>query len=447
MINKTINGYTIDREIKVGGMSIVYHGHNSIGNKAAIKVLKEEYRKNEQMIIRFREEALLMKKLEHENICKVYDHQVVDDVPVIIMEYLEGQTLADKIKRKGKIPPAEMMGWLSQILDAFEYMHGQKVIHRDIKPSNIFVINNGKIKLIDFGVSKDDGKKGLTQTGQQLGTYNFMSPEQIITPKNITYKTDYYSLGGTIIHALTGKFPYNNCESTFAMQTLITTGELPDYNSLPEQWKTLVEKLCKKEVMERISNKVEILSTLNDEEGTIVWQPPSDEGKKQNPILLLLDSLKQAINTKAAKFSVGVAILIGIGCAVYFTEAGKGLASIWNKSVEPQKDSLRIADSMKRVQDSIDAFNEMERSQQLLYDSLLVFDKYVIIYTDTMPKNFYTDSFEIYYAYIQQFPDGKGAKHAWQRINYFLKQKDNAPEKDSEIGQFYDNVTSSEKKY
>jgi serine/threonine protein kinase len=203
-IGKQIGKYTITRLIGEGGMASVYEGeHEALGTKAAIKILNPILSSNKQIRERFKNEARIMASLDHPNITRVLDFEENDSFLAIAMELLTGEDLSDRIKKMGKLPEEEIKYIFDQILLAFQYAHELGIVHRDIKPSNIFVLSNGSVKILDFGIAKllSQGNE-MTHTGTQIGTPIYMSPEQVKADKSIDHRSDIYSLGITLFYAL-----------------------------------------------------------------------------------------------------------------------------------------------------------------------------------------------------------------------------------------------------
>ena len=231
MIGNNIGKYKIIRLIGEGGMASVYEAeHEMLGTKVAVKVLNPILSANTQIRERFKNEAKMMASFNHPNITKIIDF---DDQPhqlSIVMEFLEGEDLNDKIKRYGPLSQKEVKDIFVQTLSAFQYAHEKGVVHRDIKPSNIYVQPNGQVKILDFGIAKLFGQGNeMTQTGTQMGTPIYMSPEQVKADKSIDHRSDIYSLGVTLYFALNGKPPYNtDILSQFDIFNKIVYEQLPE---------------------------------------------------------------------------------------------------------------------------------------------------------------------------------------------------------------------------
>jgi serine/threonine protein kinase len=274
MINTTISKYKITRLIGQGGMATVYEAeHEMLGTKAAIKVLNPILSANDQIRERFRNEAKMMASLDHPNITKVIDFDEQPQQLSIIMEFLNGEDLNDMIKRKGALSENEILNIFTQTLSACQYAHEKGIVHRDIKPSNIFILPNGHVKILDFGIAKLFGQGNeMTQTGAQMGTPIYMSPEQVKADKSIDHRSDIYSLGVTMFYAINGKPPYNaETDSQFDIFTKIVYEPLPEF-SVQSKFNALVLKACKKDRQDRFQSceewevfiNHEFISSLND---------------------------------------------------------------------------------------------------------------------------------------------------------------------------------------
>ncbi len=202
--------YRIIRKIGEGGMGTVYLAEDiHMQQEVAIKLLHPALTKDPDIVERFKTEAKAQYKLTHPYIVKLTRLVQFGEHYFIVMEYVEGMTLKEMLKKTGLLPEDRALPIFHKILRGLEYAHSQGIIHRDIKPGNIMIDKNGNPKITDFGIAKILGDKGMTQTGTKLGTVYYMSPEQIKNPKGVDQRTDIYSLGVTLYEMLTGKLPYN----------------------------------------------------------------------------------------------------------------------------------------------------------------------------------------------------------------------------------------------
>lgn len=264
IIGSKILNYTILSLIGEGGMASVYLGeHERLGTKVAVKVLNPILSVNAQLRERFLNEAKLMASLDHPNITKVIDFEDEGNLLCIIMELLEGEDLSEKIKRDGALPVEQINHIYAQVLSGFNYAHNMGIVHRDIKPSNIFIRKDGIIKILDFGIAKLFGQGNeMTQTGTQMGTPLYMSPEQVKADKSIDHRSDIYSLGVTLYFACYGHSPYDSSTlSQFDILSKIVHEPLPEMQDHP--YKNLILSACAKDRENRFQSCEEWITSFN----------------------------------------------------------------------------------------------------------------------------------------------------------------------------------------
>lgn len=209
-VGKTIDGrFKIERVIGSGGMSVVFKAEDTVLNKTvAVKLLKEDKQNDPAYIRSFINESKAVAMLSHENIVHIYDVSVKDKIQYIVMEYIEGITLKNYLKRKGGILDwRETLSITEQILRALDHAHSKGVIHRDIKPQNIMLLRNGLIKVADFGIAKLPENDTMTNTNRAIGTVHYISPEQARS-EQIDAKSDLYSVGVMMYELACGKLPF-----------------------------------------------------------------------------------------------------------------------------------------------------------------------------------------------------------------------------------------------
>ena len=218
MIGKTLGHYQITSQLGKGGMGEVYQAKDQkLGRDVAIKVLPEEFARDADRVARFQREAKLLASLNHPNIAAIYGLEESGGTNFLVLELVEGETLADRIKR-GPIPVEESLKLALQIAEALEAAHEKGVIHRDLKPANIKVTPDGKVKVLDFGLAKafagEQAELNLsnsptlsdaaTQQGVILGTAAYMSPEQA-KGKTVDKRADIWAFGCVLFEMLTGR--------------------------------------------------------------------------------------------------------------------------------------------------------------------------------------------------------------------------------------------------
>ena len=200
--------YEIVTSIGEGGMANVYLAHDSILDRdVAIKVLRGDLENNEKFIRRFQREAKSVSNLSHPNIVEVYDVGEEEGQHYIVMEYINGRTLKQLVQKRGALTVAEVMDIMAQITDGLIQAHDAYIVHRDIKPQNIMILDNGMIKITDFGIAMSMNATQLTQTNSVMGSVHYLPPEQA-SGKQATMKSDIYSAGILMYELLTGSVPF-----------------------------------------------------------------------------------------------------------------------------------------------------------------------------------------------------------------------------------------------
>lgn len=246
-----VNGYMLKRLLGEGGMAEVWYAENEIGMPAAVKILYDKMTRNEQMLERFHNEAVLMVKLKHPNIRQVYGYGYIGNRHCSIMEYLDGNDLGELLREGRRFTDEELCKWWNQIADALNYTHAQGIVHRDIKPSNIFLDVDGNVKLLDFGIAKMMENNSMTRTGTLMGTLMYMSPEQVNDTKRVDYHTDLYSLAVAFVHLLTGKAPYDESSSSYLEIPLSIVTKPLDMSGVPEIWQEFLKPYLAKDPADR----------------------------------------------------------------------------------------------------------------------------------------------------------------------------------------------------
>lgn len=220
-IGKRLDGrYEIHELLGVGGMAYVYKAYDNIEKRwVAIKILKEELASNSDFLRRFRNESKAIAVLSHPNIVKVYDVSFGDRIQYIVMEYIDGITLKQYIEQQGEIKWREALYFTVQILRALQHAHEKGIIHRDIKPQNIMLLEDGTIKVTDFGIARFSQAETQTMTDKAIGSVHYIAPEQA-RGGYINDKADIYSVGVMLYEMLTGQLPFvaDNAVSVAIMQ-------------------------------------------------------------------------------------------------------------------------------------------------------------------------------------------------------------------------------------
>ncbi len=321
MINQQIQNYKIISLIGEGGMGDVYLAeHISIQRKVAIKVLKPELVKNEEIRLRFKNEASMLAHLQHPNIVGLIDYVEQDGGLYLIMEYVEGQGLDELIKAQmAPISIERAKKLMIQIVEAFIYAHKNGIIHRDVKPSNVIVTADDQVKVLDFGIAKlvGEGNHHLTKTGTQIGTVYYMSPEQV-RGQNLDHRSDIYSLGVTFYELLTGVCPYRSMTTEYEIYDNIVKEPLLDLtqtmgSAYRSMW-NIISKATAKELNDRYQSCVDFVSDLKKE---LVEAPKVVKPIQQTVRTVDSVPVKKESKSKAWLIVLIIVAVLGIGYFVW----------------------------------------------------------------------------------------------------------------------------------
>ena len=211
MIGTQIENDLIQARLGEGGMGTVYRAlETHLDRTVAIKVLNTDLARDPSIVERFRSEARAQANLNHTNIATLYAFLVYQGNPVMVMEYVEGDTFQQLVDRRGPIPAQEAIPLFRQALLGIGAAHRMGIVHRDIKPSNLMLNRSGIVKVMDFGIAKAaSSTRNLTRTGTQMGTAYYMSPEQV-KGERVDIRSDIYSLGITLYELLTANVPFSS---------------------------------------------------------------------------------------------------------------------------------------------------------------------------------------------------------------------------------------------
>ncbi len=209
---QTIGKYDLLEKIAEGGMGTVYKGRErTTGQIVAVKIAPLHIVKNPVLLKRFEQEYTVASTLDHTNIVRALDYGYHGNLPFLVMEFVEGESLGQKLERDGRLPEAEAIRLVHQIAQGLHKAHKQGVVHRDVKPDNVLITPDGQAKLADLGLVKEiEGDLNLTRTGRGLGTPHFMAPEQFRNAKKADARCDIYSLAATLYMMVTGELPFKS---------------------------------------------------------------------------------------------------------------------------------------------------------------------------------------------------------------------------------------------
>src|ERR1700692_1247510 len=208
LVGITLGQFRVVERIGAGGMATVFKAYQpALDRYVAVKVLPAYHARDPIFVQRFFREARSVAKLAHPNIVQIHDFGEQDNITFIVMEYVDGGTLKDRLKKP--LPPAEAIDFTIQAAEGLDCAHNNGIIHRDVKPANMLIRKDGHLLLSDFGIAKIlEGTTNLTRAGTGIGTPQYMSPEQG-TGQAVDRRSDIYLLGIVLFHMLTGKVPFN----------------------------------------------------------------------------------------------------------------------------------------------------------------------------------------------------------------------------------------------
>ena len=272
---KRLDGrYEIQELIGVGGMAVVYQAYDTIDDRTvAIKILKDEFLGNQDFIRRFKNESKAIAVLDHPNIVKVYDVSFGDRLQYIVMEYIDGISLKEYLNQQKEIRWKEALHFTMQILRALQHAHEKGIIHRDIKPQNIMLLQDGTIKVTDFGIARFSHSETRTMTDKAIGSVHYIAPEQ--ARGDLTDdKADIYSVGVMLYEMITGQLPFeaDNAVSVAIMQLQADPKPPRDINpTIPIGLEEITLKAMQKTPAQRYQSAAEMMQDI--------------EAFRQNPLI------------------------------------------------------------------------------------------------------------------------------------------------------------------
>ncbi|MBI4613314.1 MAG: serine/threonine protein kinase [Planctomycetes bacterium] len=339
---KQIAGFEIVEKLSQGAMGIVYKARQvSMDRVVALKVLSKDLKKKPHYVQRFLREARAVAKLTHKNIVSGIDVGIDQGIYYFAMEFVEGETLKDRIRREGQLPELAALEIALQMAEALECANQHGILHRDIKPDNIMITADGVAKLCDLGLARlDSTDSSLTQEGTSMGTPDYISPEQARGLKDIDTRTDIYSLGVTLYHMLTGDTPFR-AENSMVVMSMHITEPFPDIRSLRDdiapETEAVLLKMVAKEREERYQNPRELREDLA---AHLAGQPPVHVGgvRRRGPVKTTgrssragtprrADASGPRTRRSASTLGIGIGVAAGVLSAavlLVFVAAGGG---------------------------------------------------------------------------------------------------------------------------
>ena len=302
------NRYKIIRTIGEGGMANVYLAYDTIlEREVAVKILRGDLADDEKFVRRFQREANAASSLKHPNIVEMYDVGEDDGKYFIVMEYINGKTLKSLIKKRGALTLEEVMDIMLQLTSAVACAHDSYIIHRDIKPQNVMILEDGRVKITDFGIAMALNSNELTQTNSVMGSVHYLPPEQA-NGSGSTIKSDIYSLGILMFELLTGKLPFKgeNAVEIAIKQMKEPIPSIIDINpNIPQSVENIVLRACAKNPKNRYDSAAEMyediktcLDPLRFEEKRLVYRYPEHEVEESTKVMPDLSKLNETREEK-----------------------------------------------------------------------------------------------------------------------------------------------------
>ena len=267
-IGKKLDGrYEIKEIIGVGGMANVYKAYDSIDDRAvAVKILRDEHMENDELLRRFRNESKAIAVLSHPNIVKVYDVSFNEDIQYIVMEHIDGITLKEYIEQQKVLRWKEAVHFTVQILRALQHAHDKGIVHRDIKPQNIMLLEDGTIKVADFGIARFARASQHTVTDKAIGSVHYISPEQAKGELS-DEKSDIYSVGVMLYEMTTGTLPFDaDSPVSVALKQIQSQAKRPrEINpDIPEGLEDITIRAMQKDPARRYQSAAEMLRDIDE---------------------------------------------------------------------------------------------------------------------------------------------------------------------------------------
>jgi serine/threonine-protein kinase len=346
------NRYRLDEQIGMGGMSTVYRAFDTVlERRVAIKLMHREIAGDSDQLERFRREARAVAQLNHPHIVGVIDAGEEGDpdspTPYIVFEYVEGETLKDRIRRNSRLSIAESVAYAIEIARALGIAHERQIVHRDVKPQNVLIDEEGAAKVTDFGIARTLHQEGLTAEGRVLGTTDYVSPEQALGHP-VSGQSDLYSLGIVLFEMLTGDVPFKG-DNQIAVAMKHVREELPDVQiRRPEVSATLaavIDRATSKDLERRHPDAQSMIAELEEVLAIETARSGHVTGEATTVLRSLPESTRQRVPLRARSSKKGliallVLVLGGAGLLVYLAASGTERGTGARANVAPATSGL-----------------------------------------------------------------------------------------------------------
>lgn len=377
------NRYELLEKIAEGGMSTIYKAYcHTLNRTVAVKVLKSEFSKDEEFLIKFNNEAKAAASLNHANIISIYDVCQDKDVAYIVMEYIEGINLKQLINKRGEFSEKEALNIIRQICFALKEAHKNKIVHRDIKPHNIMINKDNIIKVGDFGIAKATTSATITTVGGVIGSVHYFSPEQA-RGGYMDERSDIYSLGVVLYELLTGKPPYNgDSPINIALQHLHENIQIPEkYKAiLSPAIQNMILKMTQKNMDKRYSSVKQIISDIDKiQDGNLninYFEEDNDDDRTKLIKISAKDLQKEAKKTNKKKkirlkivpiIFLAIFVFVAIMSMIFSKKDIFDIISSRNTSIIPDIKGKTLVEAEKELEKNdlmIKVMSEKESQEQ-----------------------------------------------------------------------------------
>jgi len=319
MIGTVLSGrYRLEAKLGSGGMSTVYLARDqTLDRSVAVKVMHREMSEQADQLERFRQEARAVAKLSHPNVVAVIDAGEDGGHPYIVFEYVEGETLKQRINRDGALEPQEAIAYAIEVARGLSVAHARRMVHRDIKPQNILIDAEGRAKLTDFGISRQLEQDGMTATGRVLGTTDYVAPEQAMGHA-VDQRSDVYSLGVVLYEMLVGQVPFQ-ADSQVGVAMKHVNEELPDVQRRRPEVSAAVALVVERSTAKDPGERYQQVAEMIDDLSTALEVEAARAGSTTGEATSVLDAVpppKRKLSGRARWSWAAILALLLVGGAV-----------------------------------------------------------------------------------------------------------------------------------